>query len=310
MLPQNQRHSSWQGPAPPVPTCPMGALGTAAQPPPGTGSPPLTLQAASHAATSCSLPGPRAASSSFVTLKERTVSCRDCRTWGQELCCGGAVWHRAPGARSPSWRDPSRGTGPPPAARPYLPAAVVPGLQQVVQEQAAGWGKRGLGQRPEEQRGAAGAGLHGRGAEPTVPWPSSQSQQGDQPAGHGGPREGPVVTVAVPHSPCSTWLCSCSRALPETRPSSPTWLCHEPRSSHASALASWAGGNRLLAGTARLATGFPRQAGIVHQHPCTQQPAWRGHEEALTLPNVQEHRMPQAPTWTGRGAWCRAASRR
>lgn len=39
--------------------------------------PGLTLQAASQAATSSSLLGPLAASSSFVTLNERTVSCSD-----------------------------------------------------------------------------------------------------------------------------------------------------------------------------------------------------------------------------------------
>lgn len=39
--------------------------------------PGLTLQAASQVATSWSLLGPLATSSSFVTLNERTVSCSD-----------------------------------------------------------------------------------------------------------------------------------------------------------------------------------------------------------------------------------------
>lgn len=32
LLPQNQRHSSWQGPAPPVPTCPVGAQDSSSAP--------------------------------------------------------------------------------------------------------------------------------------------------------------------------------------------------------------------------------------------------------------------------------------
>ena len=78
--------SSWQVAKRPLHTVPT-ASGGRERPQPGTEAP-LTLQAVSHAATSCWLPGPFATSSSLVTLKERTVSCRAWRAWGQQSCSG------------------------------------------------------------------------------------------------------------------------------------------------------------------------------------------------------------------------------
>lgn len=204
--------------------------------------------------------------------------------------------HRAPGARSPSRRDPGRGTGPPPAARSYLPAAVVPGLQQVVQEQATGWEETRAGSAP---RGAARraprrcqgrTGRPGRSrqrgaqrAEPMAEQPEQKATGETGLQGHGGPREGPVVTVAVPHSLRSAQPRAWSRAMQERRPRSPARLCREPRCSHTAGSAGWAVGNRLLAGTARLATGFLRRAGVVHEHPCTR--------EASSQPEVGARRL-------------------